>query len=64
MNEQRIRQILTAWDNAEELEPDRSTEYLMEIVSQECNCDNGDVAEALSIATDDEGNRKPKYKAP
>lgn len=50
MKLKRAKQIKAAWDRIHEVEPDISTERLLEMVSQETGVDNADVCEALIIA--------------
>jgi len=51
MKASRIKAIADAFNRNEEAEPDRSTEYLMELTAQEMGCDHADVAAAISTPT-------------
>jgi len=47
MKPDRAKQIVNCYTRLEDAEPDISTERLLEMVSQECGCDNADVCDAL-----------------
>lgn len=49
------KRIWEAWFAIEDGEPDISTEQLMQRVADQCNCDHGDVAEALFIVGKEQG---------
>lgn len=52
MTLKRAQQIRDVWDSIEEADPDISTARLMGMTAERCNCDNGDVGEALGITED------------
>lgn len=46
----RAQRIQRKWDEIESLEPDISDEQLFARTAEACNCDHGDVGEALWMA--------------
>jgi len=47
MTEKRATEITDCYNELAEANPEASTEWLLEMVSQECNCDNEQACEAL-----------------
>jgi hypothetical protein len=43
------REIMTAWELADEDFPDKSTEFIIAIVCDRCGCEYDDVIEALAM---------------
>lgn len=56
MKPARAEYIRGVYDVIEEGDPDISTERLLQMTADGCECDTGDVAEALRLTKDDKNN--------
>lgn len=49
----RQREIMTAWEFADEEFPGKSTEFIIAMVCDRCDCDHSDVIDALAAENEE-----------